>query len=79
MNKLIHKYTTGSLLDCEYSLKRYRLIAINKQIELENLDLKQQIDFIGWLERNEGASMFFIIEKRGETTFDFSQYSVIAV
>ena len=34
--------------------KHYRLIAIdlNKQIELENPGLKQQINFIGGLERN---------------------------
>ena len=33
------------------------------QTELENLDFKQQINFIGRLERNEGTTMFFIIEK----------------
>ena len=44
-----------------------------KQIELENPDLKQQMNFIGRLERNEGATMFFIIEKSEETTFELSQ------
>ena len=41
-------YTTGNLLDYEYFSKHYRLISIylSKQIELENLDLKQQINFI---------------------------------
>ena len=64
-------YTAGKLLDCEYFSKHYRLIAIvlNKQTELENPDLKQQINFTGRLERNEGAAMFFIIEKKQETTF----------
>ena len=64
-------YTTGTLLNYAYVLKHYKLIAIDlsKQIELENLDLKQ-INFIGRLERNEGATMFFIIEKSEETTFD---------
>ena len=58
-------YTTGNLLDYEYFSKHYKLIAIDlsKQIELENSDLKQQINFIGRLERNQGATMFFIIEK----------------
>ena len=42
-------------------------------MELENLDLKQKINFIGKLERNEGATMFLIIEKSEETTFEFSQ------
>ena len=45
-------YTTGILLDYEYFSKHYKLIAadLSKQIELENTDLKQQINFIGRLE-----------------------------
>ena len=37
-------YATGNLLDYEYFKDHYKLIAIDlsKQIELENLDLKQQ-------------------------------------
>ena len=64
-------YTTGNLLDYEYFSKHYRLIAIylSKRIrkvnpDLENPDLKQQISFTGRLERNEGAKMLFIIEKK---------------
>ena len=74
-------YTTGNLLDHEYFKDCYRVIAIalSKQIELENLDLKQQINFIRRLERNEGATMFFIIEKKEEAFFDFSQNSVVVV
>ena len=73
-------YTTGNLLNYEYFSMHYKLIAIDlsKQIELENPDLKQQINFIGKLERNEVATMFFIIEKSEETTFEFSQnYAII--
>ena len=68
-------YTTVTLLDYEYLLKHYKLIVIylSKQTELENLDLKQKINFIGRLERNEGATMLFIIKKSEETTFEFSQ------
>ena len=68
-------------MDYEYFPKHYRLIAIDlsKQIELENPDLEQQINFIGRLERNEGATLFFTIEKKEETTFDFSQNSVTVV
>ena len=53
-------YTTGNLLDYEYFSKHYKLIAIDlsKQIESENLDLKQKINFIEKLEKNEGATMF---------------------
>ena len=47
-------------------------IDLSKQIELENPDLRQQIDFIGKLE-DDKATMFFIIEKSEETTFEFSQ------
>ena len=63
-------YTTSNLLDYEYFSKYYRLIAIDlrKQIELENLDLKQQINFIGRLEENN-ATMFFIIEKKKRNHF----------
>ena len=79
MNKN-NDYTTGHLLDYEYFKDNYKLISIdlNKQIELENPDLKQQINFTGRLEENN-ATMFFITEKKEETTFDFSQNSVAAV
>ena len=57
-------YTTGNLLDYKYYSTHYTLIAVDlgKQIELEKSDLKQQINFIGRLER-EGAAIFFISEK----------------
>ena len=76
-----NRYTTGNLLDYEYFSKRYRLIAkdLSKQMELKKFELKQQINFIGRLERNDGATMFFIIKKKEETTFDFSQNSVTVV
>ena len=73
-------YTTGNLLDYEYFKDHYKLIAIDlsKQIELENVDLKQQINFIGRLKENN-ATIFFTTEKKEETTFDFSQNSVTVV
>ena len=76
-----NNYTTGNLLDYEYFSKHYKLIAIDlsKQIELENSDLKQQINFIGRLTKDKGATMFFIIEKSEETTFEFSQNAVTVV
>ena len=65
--------TTGNLLDYEYFSKHYKVIAVDlsKQIELENLGLKQQINFIGRIAENK-ATLLFIIEKKEETTFDFS-------
>ena len=70
-------YTTGNLLDYEHFSKHYKLIALDlrKQIELENLDLRQKINFIGKLE-DDIATMFFINEKSEEAIFDFSQNSV---
>ena len=73
-----NEYIFGNLLDYKYFLKYYKLIAINlsKQIELKNPDFKQQINFIGKLEEDNGGKMFFIIEKSEETTIEFSQNSV---
>ena len=66
-------YTTGNLLDYKYFSKHYKLIAVDlsKQIELDNPDLKQQINCIGKLE-DDKTTMFFIIDKSEETTIEFS-------
>ena len=68
-------YKTGNLLDYAYYKKHYKLIAIDlsKQTKLKD---PQQINFIRKLSRNTGATMFFIIERSEETTFNFSQNSV---
>ena len=68
-------YTRGNLLDYKYFKEHYKLIVIDlsKQIELENKDIKQQINFIGNLDRDDGAVMFFIIEKSEETIIEFLQ------
>ena len=67
--------TRGNLLDYVYFKEHYKLIAIDlsKQIGLENKDIKQQINFIGNLDRDDGAVMFFIIEKSEEAILEFSQ------
>ena len=71
-------YITGNLLDFAYFKKHYKLIAtaLSKQTKLKD---PQQINFIGKLSKNTGATMFFIIEKSEETTFNFPQNSVIIV
>ena len=64
-------YTTGNLLDFAYCKENYRLIAIDlsKQTKLKDL---QQINFIGKIERqNNAVTIFFIIERSEETTFEF--------
>ena len=56
--------------------KHYRLIAIDLSKQTKSKD-PQQISFIGKLLRNTGATMFFIIEKPEETTFNFLQNSAL--
>ena len=66
-------YATSNLLDFAYFKEHYRLIAtdLSKQTKLKN---PQQINFFGKLEnQNYGATMFSIIEKSEETTFEFLQ------
>ena len=69
-------YKAGNLLDFVYFKWNCRLIAIDlsKQTKLKD---SQQIDFIGKLENQaHKATMFFIIKKSEERTFNFSQNSV---
>ena len=64
-------YTTGNLLDFAYFKENYKVNAIDlsKQTKLKN---SQQINFIGKIENQDhGATMFFIIKKSKEATFNF--------
>ena len=66
-------YTTGNLLDFAYYKKNYKLIAtdLSKQTKIKD---PQQINFLGKIEgQNNGVTMFFIIERSEETTFEFFQ------
>ena len=71
-------YTTGNLSDFGYFKKNYKLIKIDlsKQTKLKD---PQQVSFIAKLEEDHGATMFFVIEKSEETTFNFSQNSVTII
>ena len=71
-------YTTGKLLDFAYFKENYKLIPIDlsKQTKLKD---PQQINFIGKLDKDNGATMFFIIEKSEETTFNFLQNSATII
>ena len=72
-------YTTGNLLDFACFKKYYRLIAIDLSQQTKSKDL-QQTDFIGKLENQDhGATMFFVIEKSEETTFNLSQNSITII
>ena len=68
-------YTTGCLLDYSYFKENYKMIAIDlsKQQALDaDPRAIQQINFTANLDRDEGATMFFIIEQAKETVFEFS-------
>ena len=39
--------------------------------------ITQQTNFVGKLEENNGATMFFIVEKQQKTVLNFSLYSLI--
>ena len=70
-----NNYTTGNLSDFAYYKENYRLIAIDlsKQTKIKD---PQQINFIGKIEREDnGVTMYFIIEKSEETTFELLENS----
>ena len=72
-------YTTGCLLGYSYFKENYKSTAIDlsKQQELDADPREiQQINFTANLDRNNGATMFFIIEEAKETVFEFSQETV---
>ena len=68
-------FATGNLLDFVYFKKNYKLIAIDLSKKTKLKD-PQQISFIGGILAESGATMFFIIKKSEETTFELLQNSV---
>ena len=70
--------TTGNLLDFAYFKENYILIAadLSKQTKLKD---PQQINFIRKLEKDQGATMLFVIKKSEETTYKFSQNSATII
>ena len=72
-------YTTGSLLDYSYFKENYKLIAIDlskKQALDADPRAIQQINFTANLDRNDGATLFFITEQAKKTVFELSQVTV---
>ena len=70
---------SGNLLDFAYYKENYKLIAtdVSKQTKIKD---PQQINFIGKIEeKNNGVTMFFIIQKSEETTFEFLQNSITII
>ena len=71
-------YTTGNQLDFAYFKDHNRLTASNLSKQT-NLKDPQQTSFIGRPEENSGATIFFVTKKLEETTFNFSQNSVMII
>ena len=69
-------YKTGNLLDFSYHQNYYKLIGIDLSRQT-NTSISQQINFIGKLEENNGATMFFIALKEQNTILNFSLGSLI--
>ena len=69
-------YITGKLLDYLYYQKYYKLTGIDLSRQT-NTNISQQINFIGKLEEDNGATMFFIAEKQQKTILNFFLDSLI--
>ena len=70
------EYTAGNLLDYFYRQKYYKLIGIDLSRHT-NMIISQQINFLGKLEADDGATMFFIAEKQQKTILNLSLDSLI--
>ena len=64
-------YLTGNLLDYYY-----KLIGIDLSRQT-NTSIPQKINFTGKLEKDDGATMFFIAVKQQKTILNFSLDSLI--
>ena len=73
LNEVLNDYTTGNVLDYDYFLNLYELIAIDLSQQSVNLT-RQRINFVGKLSQN--ATIFFIIEMTQKTKLTFKQNSV---
>ena len=71
------EYTTGNLLDYLHHENYYKLIGIDLSRQT-NRSISQQINFLGKLEEDDGAVMFFIAEKQQNTILKISLNSLIA-
>ena len=69
-------FTTGNLLDYLYHQKYYKLIGTDLSRQ-RNTTISQQINFVGKLEKEHGATMFFVSEKQQKTILKFSLDSLI--
>ena len=69
-------YTTGNLLDNLDHQKYYKLIGIDLSRQT-TASIPQQINFVGKLEEDDSATMFFITYKQQKAILNFSLDSLI--
>ena len=71
-------YTTGNLLTFSYHQNYFRLIDILIDSSRQtNENIPQQVNSKGKLKEDDGATMFFIVEKKRKTILNFSLDSLI--
>ena len=70
-------YTSGNFLDYFYHQNHCKRIGIDLSRQT-NTNILQQINFVGKLEEDDCASMFFVSEKQQKTIVNFSLDSLIA-
>ena len=75
MSKNDH-YPTGNLLHYLYHQIYRKLISIDLSRQA-NTSIRQQMNFVGKLEEDDGATIFFIVEKQQKTFPSFSLDSLI--
>ena len=69
-------YTTGNLLDCLYLKKYYKIISLDLSSQ-KNTNIPQQINFVGKLEEDDDATMFFIEKNYRKRFFNFINFNRI--
>ena len=69
-------YKTENLLDYLYHQNYCKRIGIDLKNQT-NTNISQQISYIGKLQEDNGAAMFFIAEKQQKTILNFSLDSLI--
>ena len=69
---------TWNLLDYLYHQNYYNLIGIDVSKQL-NISIAQQINFLGKLEEDDGATIFFVSEKQQKAILNFSLDSLLVI
>ena len=64
-------YATGNVLDYLYHQNYYKRIDIDLSRQ-KNMSIPQQISFTEKLEKDDGATIFFIAEKQQKSILNFS-------